>query len=131
MYSQIEQLYRKKDDIKIVRRWDVSPVIYGLDSRDRKVNPDYHPTVCQREDGTYCDPAGRPLPKSKIPKYILEDGSAPEPTSMSETLGKTRSLADAMRDTGMIDEHGGVHDAPPEAYTPPAPKRRGRPRKNK
>lgn len=125
MFTQLEEQYRKNDPIKIVRRWDVSPVVYGIDSRIRDVNPNYHPTICQTEDGKFCDPAGRPIPKSQIPKYILEDGPPPSVTSMGETLGKTRSLADAMRDTGMIADDGSIRPTPAEPEKP----KRGRPRK--
>lgn len=127
MYTPLEETYRKQDPIKIVRRWEVSPVAYGIDSRERSVNPHYHPAICQKEDGTYCDPAGRTIPKSQIPKYILEDGAPPDAVSMGSILGKTMSLADAMRDTGMIAEDGSIRPTP---VADPTPKpKRGRPRK--
>lgn len=90
--QQIE--LRKNDPVKIARSWVCSPFIYGADSKQRVPNPDAHPTICQREDGKFCDVEGRVIPDAKVPDYIREQGKPPKAT---EVVGGTVNLADAMK----------------------------------
>lgn len=121
MYTEFQQKLRERDDLKVVRQWVSSPVIYDpLDSRSRTRNPDYHPPVYQTEAGAYVNGQGDRIPKSKIPAYILEEGMPPEGVP---TMGaKQVSLADAMRDAMT------PVTAKPQ---PQAPRRRGRPKGSK
>jgi len=119
-YTDLQKQLREKDDVKIVRQWVESPVIYDpLDSRVRTRNPRYHPPIFQKEDGTYVDGYGKKLSKGKIPSHILGE-EIPDGTPV---MGSKRvSLAEAMRDALT------PADVKPQ---PPAPKRRGRPKGSK
>lgn len=108
--QQIE--LRESDPIKIVRTWASSPFVYGADSKQRVPNPDAHPLICQREDGTYCDVEGRPLAASQVPEYIRDEGRPPKETIVE---GQTISLKDAMLASTTIP-----------TPTPKTPAKRGR-----
>jgi hypothetical protein len=73
MYTEIEQKLRENDGTKIIKQWTCSPVKYEGDSSRRVDNPDYHPPIHLTEKGTFVDVSGRPIPKAKVPAYILEE----------------------------------------------------------
>lgn len=120
MFNQQQEELRKSDTVKIARQWDCSPYVYGADSKQRIPNPDYHPPICQREDGKFCDMEGRLLPLAKVPEYIRAQGKAPEPTTV---VGGEVDLAAAMRSSAT--------PADPKLAPEPVKRKRGRPRKEK
>jgi hypothetical protein len=96
---------RAQDPHKIVRNWTASRWLYrGGDSKgERTDNPDYHPPICQRADGKFCDVEGRLLPLAKVPSYIQEEGKTRlKPTA--DRVGGELSLADAMRGAAALSE---------------------------
>lgn len=96
MFTEQQEKLREKDEVKIVRQWCASSFAYGADSKQRTPNPDAHPTICQREDGKYCDVEGRLIPVAKVPKYIIEQGKPPRHPKARGPI--TMDLADAMTD---------------------------------
>jgi hypothetical protein len=95
VFTQQETDLRKPDSVKIARQFAASPFVYGADSKQRTPNPESHPVICQREDGSYCDVEGRSIPRERVPQYILDQGKPPRHTSR---LGGEVTLADAMKD---------------------------------
>jgi hypothetical protein len=96
---------RVDDPNRIVRQWSQSRFIYeGDDSKGKRTaNPEYHPPICQRADGKFCDVEGRLLPLSKIPAYVQEEGKTLlKPTAAP--VGGEISLADAMRGAAALSE---------------------------
>jgi hypothetical protein len=96
MYTEIEQKLRENDGTKIIKQWTCSPVKYDGDSSRRVENPDYHPPIHLTEKGQFVDVDGRPIPKSKVPAYVLEEAK----TKLQHTPTPPRQevkLADAMR----------------------------------
>ena len=123
-YTDLQSKLREKDDVRIVRQWVESPVIYDpLDSRIRTRNPNYHPPIFQTETGVYVDGNGNRLPKNKVPAHILEEGTPPDGTPV---MGSKRvSLAEAMIDAQT------PADVKPQVSPPTPPRRRGRPKGSK
>lgn len=81
MFTAQQEELRAADPIKIVRTWVSSPHVFeDGDSKRRRVNPDYHQPIGQREDGSYCDVEGRPIARTNVPKYILDQGKPPKNT---------------------------------------------------
>lgn len=95
MFTEQETKLRKPDSVKIARQFAQSSFIYGADSKQRTPNPDAHPVICQREDGSYCDVEGRSIPRDRVPQYILDQGKPPKHTPR---LGGEVSLSEAMQD---------------------------------
>lgn len=96
-FNAQQRKLRKTDEVKVARQFTTSPFIYGADSKQRQPNPDFHPPICQREDGKFVDPEGRLLPDSKVPDYVRAQGRPPkaaEPFEPSEV-----DLAEAMTES--------------------------------
>lgn len=95
MFNKQESELRKNDRVKIARQFAASQFVYGGDSKQRTPNPEAHPVICQREDGSYCDVEGRSIPTDQVPAYIRAQGKPPKHTSI---VGGEVSLAEAMQD---------------------------------
>lgn len=94
MFTAQQEKLRENDEQLIVRSWTVAPFIGHGDAK--VANPNYHPTVCQREDGTFCNVDGDDLPLSQVPDYIKEAGKPPKAAAPTEQ--RKVSLADAMKE---------------------------------
>ena len=120
--SAVQEKLRESDPIKIVRGW-VTSAFVGEDSRSRTRNPDYHPPVYQTEAGKFVDMEGRPLPASKVPSYIREEGKTVLELT-PEAPQRELTMAEAVREA---EQRAARANDP----APAAVKRgRGRPRKN-
>jgi hypothetical protein len=116
IFTPQEAQKRASDPDKVVRSWSNSPVTRNIRGEITAENPDFHNTIGQREDGSY-EMNGTPLPKSKVPAYILAYGRPPahyfhQPVAMTFEEAENNTAANV--------------DVPPPM--PPA-KKRGRPRK--
>lgn len=121
----------------IIRTWSSSPVIYGIDSKDRRENPDHHQPIHQRRDGRLVDDTGRVLKAADVPEYIRAEAksiprdAAPR-VAQEVTIGEgeyptpQEALAATERALGQQVQALG-EDAP----TTPVPRRRGRPKGSK
>lgn len=64
---------KKKERAPIVCKWASSSIVFGLDSRDRKENSEYHPPIALTSDGKFVDESNqRDLDPSEVPAYIRE-----------------------------------------------------------
>jgi hypothetical protein len=115
MYQETREALRANDPLKISRSWANSRFIYGADSKQRSENPEYHPLICQTEDGRYVDVEGRPLPLSSIPQYIRDEGKPPKETAPAAR--REISLADAAVEANTRNASA---DAPAESPKPRA-----------
>lgn len=118
----VQQKLRENDPIKIIRGWVVSAFI-GEDSKARSRNPDYHAPVYQTETGKFVDIEGRPLPASRVPAYVREEGK----TLLRATPAapqREMTMAEAMNEADRRAAR--ANDPSPESVQP---RRRGRPRK--
>ena len=115
------EVMRKTDPVKTARGFVSAPWIYGADSKERTRNPDYHPAVFQTEAGKYVDVDGTPLPLSKVPDYVRQEGRPAPGGRAPERVEMT--LADAMKEA--MDN--GDRKAPVKTQRG---RTRGRPRKS-
>jgi hypothetical protein len=118
IFTQAEAKLRATDDRKIVRSWNNNPIL--RDTRGDVVgeNPAYHATICQKENGSYCTPTGKAIPRSEIPQHVLDCGR-PEPYRPRANVDMT------------FEEFERSSVEKDEAVPPPMPAKRkvGRPRK--
>jgi len=88
----------------IVRRWESCPIIYGLDSRDRRENPDYHASIALTSDGRFVADNGTEIDPKMIPPHILE---AAKTTDLNiiyrEPTRRTLGMDQAMLAAGVPD----------------------------
>jgi len=96
MFTEQQETLRAHDGIKIARTFTQSAFIYKGDSKQREDNPAYHPPICQREDGKFCDVEGRLLPLSEVPSYIKDAGNPPK--AAAPLSQRKMSLAEAMQE---------------------------------
>lgn len=118
MFTAQQEKLREKDDLKVVRTFKSSSVIFEGDSKIRRVNPDHYQPICLTEEGRFVDESGRPIPKSRIPADILAESEPPRATPIPER--QEISLADAMQASARNDDP-----------TPTTRRPVGRPRKTK
>lgn len=107
--TEQQETYRERDPIKVARTFTQSKMIYQGDSKQRMENPDYHPVICQMEDGTYRTPAGATLDPDEVPEYVLDQGPPPDLTP--ERAKKKLDMRQAMLDAGVpdTDPTAGMH----------------------
>lgn len=133
-YSNVQDRSRTiEDPHKIVRTFTASKFTYGIDSRQRTLNPDYHPVIHQSRDGRYLNSAGDEISADQIPQYILDQGAPPRTTKL---VGGNINLRQAQSAAGVHDPEedpdadvqsvfGPQAPAHPQAPAP-APKSRAR-----
>lgn len=112
----------KTAEAQVVATWTAGPFLYGVDSRERYPNPDFHPPISLLENGRLVDGTGTVVKDApayivEAAKTLLKKGATPMPEKVEMTLA-----------TAMQQSQGPANDAPP---APPAPVKRGRGRPRK
>ena len=100
--DQEDEMREKDDEGFVVRSWAQAQYLVNVKGEVIGENPNYHPRISQREDGSYCYDNGRKLRKSQVPSYILDQGMPPPNTPYRRK--RRQSFEQAMLGAGVKRE---------------------------